>query len=178
MARWVWSQTPRTAYKLPTWIEPNLFGVYILDIGGLPVPVSLVPSDCTIAKWSYCPALGSVRWYGDFDCTTVWGQWFLEMVPSYANKAHWRSGIKSLDASLNAEEIVSDWTSGDRSDELNSFNILTPNENAYNGGSERWFVSPVYQWYGIDYAKLRDTYTQNAYDLHPDSWTAPEDPWE
>lgn len=159
------------------WLDPKLFGLYVFDIGPLPVPVSLVPDDCTPGLWRYCPGTAAIRWQGEFDALSVFGFWAVEVKTNYDLVVQFRFGLKWTDAALNVGNFMTDWTTNVRDDFNGSTTLQIDNGQAYPGaGVPGWATAQINASVGLSYPQI-EAIGIDREDTAPATWTAPDDPW-
>jgi len=159
------------------WLAPNIFGLYIYEILGIVIPVSLVPDDETPGCWRYCPGTGAIRWEGDFDAIAVFGRWACEVRTNYDLIIQTRFGLKWTDVALNTGDFITDWTNYIKTDDVHPTTLVIDNSQIGPIGAPPGFVATTCNAsHGLRYAQI-EALGIDRENTEPVSWSAPDDPW-
>lgn len=77
-ARWIQGANYNQYAAPPVWVAPEVCSfVYIKDVLGLPVPISVTRDDMSLGLWRYQRSPSAIIWRGDWNVLDDTGEWWL-----------------------------------------------------------------------------------------------------
>lgn len=169
-SRWVEGWYPRYSdYQLPTWCRPyDLQAVLVIEILGLPVPITIDQDDCGAARWAYVPSEGAVIWRGNWASAPVSGEWTYKQKIDNSLQSFNEFSMTHDDGLFNPR-VIYDSAGEQVSGEWQGAFPRNPIVTHRRPGVTPWAFANLNQIYQMTYQKIRD-WGADPNDTSPRTW--------